>query len=170
MPYDNGRNRTHTRRRARNRKLTAIALIVTTAAVLAAVATAGPTAQKQRVEIIQATGTSFVLAPLTPGAIKRDTGAFAACCWSRRFLTRAGESVEIDDPQITLAGKRGTIVARNRIEFVDIPDGDAVFTGTWRVIRATGVYAGMTGGGRVGGVQHANGSAKAVFQGFLSPK
>jgi len=144
--------------------LTCVAAVV----VLAATATAGSTA-KQRVQITQGGDGSFVLAPLTSGAVKHDSGGFAACCWSRRDVTRAGESIEIDNPQITLDGKRGTIVARNRIEFVDIPGGDAVFTGTWRVIRATGAYAGLIGGGRVAGVQHENGAAKAVFQGFLSP-
>ena len=167
MPYEDGHDRTRARRRG---KVTAVALIVAAAAVLATVATAGPTAATQRVEITQGGDGAFVLTPLTSGTIKRDTGAFAACCWGRRFVTRAGESIEIDDPQITLSGKRGTIVARNRIEFVGITDGDAVFTGTWKVVRATGAYAGLTGGGRLGGVQRADGTAKSVFQGFLGPK
>jgi len=175
MPYDEEHNRaraiagSNVRRRARS--VVAVALTVAAAAVaVAPVATAGRTAAKQRVQITQGGDGSFVLAPLTAGAVKNDSGGFAACCWSERSVTRAGESVEIDNPQITLAGKRGTIVARNRIEFVDIPGGEAVFTGTWRVIRATGAYSGLVGGGRVAGVQDANGSAKAVFQGFLSPR
>jgi hypothetical protein len=175
MPYHGEYNRMRTiagsNARGRARSVVAIALAVVAAtAVLAVVATAGPTAAKQRVQITQRGDGSFVLAPLTSGAVKHDSGGFAACCWSRRDVTHAGESVEIDNPRITLAGKLGTIVARNRIEFVDIPGGEAVFTGTWRVIRATGAYFGLIGGGRVAGVQDANGSAKAVFQGFLSPR
>ena len=56
---------------------------------------------------------------------------------------------------MTLTGKRGTVVARNRIEWVDIPDGWAAMTGTWKVIRATGDYAGLSGGGRGAGVMLA---------------
>ena len=165
MTYEDGRNRT----RATGKALTAIALIVATTAALASVAAAGPLAAKQRIEIINAKGgASFVLNPLMPGAIKRDAGAFAACCWSNRSITRNGERIDINDPQITMTGKQGTLVMRNRIEFVDIPDGEAVFTGTWSVVRGTGAYAGLTGGGRVAGVQLADGSTKSQFQGFLS--
>ena len=71
---------------------------------------------------------------------------------------------------MTLTGKRGTLVVRNQIGWVDIPDGWAVFTGTWKVIRGTGDYAGLAGGGRGAGVMLANGNAKSRFDGFLSPK
>ena len=83
---------------------------------------------------------------------------------------RDGQAIDINDPQWTLTGKRGTLVARNQIGFVDLPDGWAVFTGTWKVIRGTGDYAGLSGGGRVAGVALANGNAKAQFEGFLGPK
>ena len=83
---------------------------------------------------------------------------------------RDGQAIDINDPQMTLTGKLGTIVGRNQIGFVDLPDGWAVFTGTWKVIRGTGAYAGLSGGGRVAGVSLANGNTKAQFEGFLSPK
>ena len=65
---------------------------------------------------------------------------------------RDGQAIDINDPQMTLTGKRGTLVARNQIGWVDLPDGWAVFTGTWKVIRGTGDYAGLSGGGRGAGV------------------
>jgi hypothetical protein len=177
MQYHDGRNRTRETgasdpsRRGTGRKLAAISLVVATAAVLATLAAAASPAAKQRVEIINGKdGASFVLHPLKSGAVKRDTGTFAACCWTNRSVTRDGQSVDIDDPQITLTGEHGTLVLRNRIEFVDIPGGDAVFTGTWKVISGTGSYAGLTGGGRVAGVMLLSGRAKSQFQGFLSPK
>ena len=69
---------------------------------------------------------------------------------------RDGLSIEINDPRLTLTGKQGTLVLRNRIGWIDIPDGWAVFTGTWKiVIRGTGVYAELSGGGRGGGVHAA---------------
>ena len=60
-------------------------------------------------------------------------------------------------------------MARNQIEWVDLPDGWAVFTGTWKVIRGTGDYAGLSGGGRVAGVTLPNGAAKWRREGFLGP-
>ena len=148
-------------------KLTAIAVLAAAVATLAAVAAAGPVAAKQRVEI-QVKG-GFVLTPLTPGDIKPDTGTASFCCWTERSIMRDGQAIDINNPQMTLTGKHGTLVARNQIGFVDLPDGLAVFTGTWKVIRGTGDYAGLSGGGRGAGVD-LGGSTKAQFQGFLGPK
>src|SRR5205085_9160159 len=39
---------------------------------------------------------------------------------------------------MTLTGKLGTLVARNRVGFIEVPDGLSVFTGSWKVIRGTG--------------------------------
>jgi hypothetical protein len=155
------------------RKLTTIAVLAITAVTLAAVAAAGPVAAKQQVAIQLTTGGTdepFVLAPLTAGAIKRDTGVATFCCWSSRKITRDGQAIDINNPQLTLTGKRGTLVLRNRIGWVDIPDGWSVFTGTWRVVRGTGAYAGLSGGGRGAGAQLANSSGKSEFDGFLSSK
>jgi hypothetical protein len=160
------------RRRAVRRKLAAVAVLAMTAVTLAAVAAAGAVAAKQQIGI-QLTGgpnQRFVLSPLTAGAIKRDTGVVTFCCWSSRQITRDGQAIELNDPQMTLIGKRGTLVLRNRIEWVDIPDGWSVFTGTWRVIRGTGAYAGLSGGGRGAGVQLADSDGKSRFDGFLSSK
>jgi hypothetical protein len=151
-------------------KLTAVAALAAAAATLAAVAAAEPVAAKQRVAIQEKAQASFVLTPLTPGAIKRDTGSARFCCWTERHIVRDGQAIDINDPEMTLTLKRGTLVIRNRIGFVDIPDGWAVFTGTWKVIRGTGDYAGLSGGGRRAGVMLPNGSVKSRFEGFLSPR
>ena len=137
--------------------------------MLTAVASAGSAVAKQRVSIQVKSGKlGFVLTPITPGAIKPDTGTSSFCCWTQRFTTRDGQTVEINNPQMTLTGKRGTLVARNQIGWIDVPDGVAVFTGTWKVISGTGAYAGLAGGGRGAGVQLANGNTKAQFEGFLN--
>jgi hypothetical protein len=151
-------------------KLTLVAILVVTATTLATVAAAEPLAAKQRIAIQMKGGASFVLAPVTSGAVKRDAGIASACCWTRRYVTRDGLTHEIDDPQLTLIGKRGTLVLRNRIEFFDIFDGWTVTTATWKVVRGTGDYAGISGAGSGAGVELANGKAKTLFQGFLSPK
>lgn len=152
-----------------NRKLTAIVVIAATAATLAAVAGARPAATKQRVTIDQKAG-AFVLTPLTPGAIKSDTGTATFCCWTTRHIVRDGQTIDVDNPEMTLTGKHGTLVARNRIEWGDIPDGSSVFAGSWKVVRGTGDYAGLSGGGRVAGLASASSKAKSRFVGVLSRK
>ena len=151
------------------RTLTSVGALAATAAMLAAVAAAGPVAARQEIAI-QVKGESFVLNSLTSGVIKRDTGVATFCCWSSRQIRRDGQDIVLNDPQMRLTGKRGTLVLRNRIAWVDIPDGWSVFTGTWKVIRGTGAYAGLSGGGRGAGVQLANSSGKSRFDGFLSSK
>jgi hypothetical protein len=148
-------------------KLIAVAALVATAATLATVAAAGPVAARQRVAI-QLTEHSSVLTPLTAGAIKPDSVVPTFCCWSTRHTMRDGQAIDIENPQMTLTGKRGTLVVRNRIEWVDLPDGWAVMTGTWKVISGTGAYAGLSGGGRGAAVAPANGHGKSRFEGFLT--
>ncbi len=150
-----------------SKNLTAVAALAALAVTLTAVAAAGSVATKQRIAI-ENKGSSFVLTPLTPGAIKADRGSASFCCWTERHIVRDGQAIDINDPRWTLTGKLGTIVGRNQIGFVDLPDGWAVFTGTWKVIRGTGAYAGLSGGGRVAGVQPANGTTRDRFEGFIS--
>jgi hypothetical protein len=155
-----------------SRKLTALAALVAIAATLATIAAAAPAGARQRVSIAVTggAGSKFALTALTAGAIKSDTGVASFCCWTQRFITRDGQSIELNNPQMTLTGKRGTIVARNQIGWIDIPDGWGVFTGTWTVIRGTGAYAGLAGGGRGAGVMFNSSETKATFEGFLNPK
>ena len=151
-------------------KLMVVAALGAAMATLAAAAAAGPVATKQRIEIQVKDGAPFVLTPLTPGAVKLDTGVASFCCWTVRSIMRDGQAIDINNPQMTLTGKHGTLVARNQIGYVDLPDGLAVFTGTWKVIHGTGAYAGLSGGGRGAGVSLANGTTKAQFEGFLDSK
>src|SRR4051812_10051773 len=132
---------------------------------------AGSAKAKQRVAIqVTSDGGGFVLIPLTSGALKSDTGTVAFCCWTQRTIMRHGESIDINNPRMTLTGKLGTLVARNKIGWIDVPDGLSVFTGSWKVVRGTGAYAGLAGGGRGAGVTLSDGTTKAQFQGFLHSK
>lgn len=151
-------------------KLTAIAALAVAAVTLTAVASAGSTAAKQRVAIQMRGGDSFVLTPLTDGPIKPDTGVATFCCWTQRPIVRDGQAIDVNNPQMTLTGKDGTLVTRNVIGWIDVPDGYSLFTGTWKVVRGTGAYAGLTGGGRGAGVELANGKSKVQFEGFLTSK
>jgi hypothetical protein len=116
---------------------------------LTTVAAAEPLAGKQRISITgKGEAHTFVLTPLTAGAPRRDSGSFNDCCWRERVIMRDGQKVEINDPIATYTGQRGTLVLRYRVEWVNAGNGYTVGTGTWKIIRGTGVYSGMTGSGR----------------------
>ena len=72
-----------------------------------------------------------------------------------RTVMRYGQEVDIYAATWTFSGKRGTLVFRERSEWTDLGqdvnrDGsdDEIGIGTWKVVRGTGLYAGITGGGR----------------------
>lgn len=150
-------------------KLNAIAALAVAAAIVTAVASAGSTSGRQRVAI-RIEGTTFVLTAITSGAVGPDTGNASFCCWTQRSVTRNGQAIDIDNPQMTLVGKHGTLVTQNQVGWIDVTDGMAVFTGTWKVVSGTGAYAALAGGGRGAGLQLANGNTKSQFQGFITSK
>ena len=69
---------------------------------------------------------------------------------------------------MTLQGKNGRIVATNRMEWLDLPGGISIFTGTWKVVSGNRAYRGLVGGGRVAGVMFANGSTRWKREGAIS--
>ena len=91
-------------------RLTAIAALAVIAATLAAVAAAGPGARTSQDVAIKLTdepnGGGFRLTPLTPGTIRSDSGTVSFCCWTQRFITRNGQTIQVNNPQMTLTGKR----------------------------------------------------------------
>ena len=99
-------------------KPTALASFAAVAITLTAVASASSAPAKQRVIITQKDGAGFVLSPQASGPIKPDTGTANFCCWTTRPTTKDGQEVDINNPQMTLIGKHGTIVARNEIGFI----------------------------------------------------
>jgi hypothetical protein len=67
----------------------------------------------------------------------------------------SGQEVSINEGSSTLKGKLGNLVVRTRSEWVDAGNGYQVATDTWKIVRGTGQYAGVTGGGRGGSVWNA---------------
>ncbi len=152
-------------------KLTAVAALAVAAVVVTSVANAGGQAAKQRIAITSqgAAFDTFVLTPLAVGPIVRDAGSSSACCWTRRFLTRDGESVEIDDPLKTFVGKRGTFTWRAQISWVEAGANYVIGTGPWTIVRGTGVYAHVHGGGRMVTLIHDDDSGVTLrAEGFIS--
>jgi hypothetical protein len=153
------------------------ALVVFAAMVgLSSVAAAGPGAARQQVEITAkgdanpAGFDKFVLTPLSPGALKPDSGREASVVAKQRVVTRDGQRAEIVTWVTTCKGKRGSFVLRVRIEHIDAGNGFHIGTGTWRFVRGTGVYAGITGGGRVANawISFGSGALSERRDGFLT--
>jgi hypothetical protein len=132
-------------------KLSLAAALSIAAAIVTGAATAGHTAARQRIAITTASGNSatFALTPLTTGPIMRDSGTATACCWTRRFIQRDGQAIEIDNPLRTFVGKRGTFTWRGSIAWVNPGKGYYVGTGTWKIVHGTGSYAHLEGHGRL---------------------
>ena len=156
--------------KARYAVLVAIAAAVTVTSVGAA----APEAAKQRVTITAGgawNSTSFgkfVLTPLRAGALKPDSGTETAT-WTTRDVTRDGQKVGISISVTTLEGRRGTLVIRQRVEGVGAGNGYDVAIGTWKVVRGTGQYAQVTGGGGAGWVTAARTRTWSESQeGFLT--
>jgi hypothetical protein len=135
-------------------RLLAAAVIVVAVAAVTGSASAGHASALQRVAIsFPATNTdSFVLTPLASGPITRDSGSSTACCWSRRFFTRDGQNVEVDNPLKTFVGKRGTFSWRAQISFLNAGHGYYILDGTWKIVSGTGAYKHLTGHGRLAGI------------------
>ena len=155
------------------------ALVVFAAMVtLSSVAAAGPGAARQRMEVT-ATGVGvgnatsslkFVLTPLSPGRLNPDSGTETSVVANKRVVTRDGQRAEIVTWVTTCKGKRGSFVLRVRIEHIDAGNGFHIGTGTWRFVRGTGVYAGITGGGRVANawISFGSGALSERRDGFLT--
>ncbi len=148
-----------------------VALVV--AFLLTSVAAAGPDAAKQRVMITtQAAKTTevspFVLTPLQAGTTKPDSGKWITVFPPERVVMREGQRVSIYEGPSTLKGKLGSLVIRTRSEWVDAGNAYHVAAETWKVVRGTGQYAGITGGGRGGSVYLDRGPWSTQIEGFLA--
>jgi len=143
----------------RNRILVAAALCVAGAA-LAGVATARPSAtpKQQRIAIAMDKAPGFVLTPLTPGPIRRESGTWTACCWTDRSVTHDGQSATVDDPTLTFKGKRGTFTWHAKVTFIDLDNDYTVATAVWKIVKGTGAYAHLEGHGRQAFVSKTDGN------------
>jgi len=151
-----------------NGKLAGAGVLAVAVCSLALDATASPGSTKQRVAItVKGSDHTFVLTPLTSGPVESDAGTELGCCWGDRWVVRDGQRIEINDPLVTLTGRRGVITVRYRIEWVDAGNGYSVGTGTWRVVRGTGAYAHVTGSGRSAHAWPPSGFAGGRSEGFL---
>jgi len=145
--------------------------------MLTSVAAAGSDSAKQRVMITsQAAHTTqvspFVLTPLQAGVIKPDSGKLIAGSHATdRVVMREGQEVTINDEVSTFKGKRGSFVTRYHAEWVDAGNGYRVASATWKLMRGTGQYAKISGGGRAASVWSERTDAwSSHMEGVLTPR
>jgi hypothetical protein len=143
-----------------------------TAVVGASVAVAGSTASKQRVQIdmkYSGKAWTFVLTPLQAGALARDSGTQSCAQAPDRTVYHDGQETFLSGClPWTLVGKRGQLVLRSETAWIEAGGPYNIATGTWKVVRGTGQYAGITGGGRMAQMGIAPGTKSvARFQGFV---
>jgi hypothetical protein len=150
----------------------AIVVVLTAAFVLTSFASASADATKQRVQIDMKIHPkkTFALATLQTGALKRDSGTHA-CPGDPDDLgtvQRDGqEAFRWECRAWMFTGKRGTLVLRSQFTWIEAGGPYNIATGTWKVVRGTGQYAGITGGGRSAQVGGPSGWL-ARYQGFLT--
>lgn len=133
----------------RTKVLAATVALAVGAVVSAGVATSGSGGKQQRILIdFHSLAKRFVLTPVKSGPLRGDSGPYTSCCWTRKFYTRDGESVEVDNPTVFMTGKRGKITWHERIRYVDIDHDYTVSTATWTIVHGTGAYAHLEGHGR----------------------
>jgi hypothetical protein len=156
-----------------NLRLAAGAIFFAAALTVTSLASAGPAAAKQRVAITTqaakpTTASPFVLTPLQAGRLEDDSGTQTGAIPAERVVIREGQRVSVYEGVVTLRGKAGSLVIRYRSEYVDAGNGYHVGSGTWKVVRSAGGYAGVTGGGRTGEVWLDRGPWSSRFEGFLA--
>jgi hypothetical protein len=155
-------------------KLLRVVLVVAFAgAVLTAVAAADPEATRQRVALTTqakttTTVSSAVFEPLGSGALKLDAGKLSGPIPREQRVMRNGQAISAYDGVYTFKGKRGTVVIRSHDEYADGGNGYHPGTGTWLVVRGTGQYAGLRGGGRGAHVWLDSGPWSSRLEGFVT--
>jgi hypothetical protein len=151
-------------------RLAGVAVLIAIAVTSAA--SAGPLAGKQRVSITAAKsgGTKFLLTPLTSGVLKKDAGGTTWQRRSERFVTRDGQRIDVWTGLGTFVGKRGDLVTRFVIEWLDAGNGVDTGSGRWTIIRGTGEYAGLAGGGRSAHSWPSRGLITFRADGLVAPK
>lgn len=133
--------------------LTTAATLVAVGAAFAAVAAGGTdsAAQRVRIEVVGTDPFTFNLRPMSHGRIQRDIGQVTFCCWRTSSVTRAGARLDVSNPRLTFNGEHGVLRIRARVEWIPLPDGWSVFTGTWKIVGGSRGYTGFSGRGRIAG-------------------
>jgi hypothetical protein len=122
-------------------------------------------AKKQRIAIeiklpLSTPKGQFALRTLTSGSLIADKGSTMFTSGPVPvFMGRiiGGQRVDRFRGTTMLTSPRGTLVLRLQQDFVSAGNNYQVATGTWAVVKGTGQYEGLAGGGRSALVRPASG-------------
>jgi hypothetical protein len=150
-----------------------VVLLACAAASLLSVASAASKATKQQVSILadfntQTGGATWELIPLSPGPLKRDKGSSQGGGEVKAQTLLNGQRVTPIIGSDSLTGKRGTLVISQKIVITQVGQRFHSGIGTWRVVRGTGAYKGITGGGRYADVGLPGGTVLVNQEGYLT--
>lgn len=155
----------------------AVLVALAAAVTITAAAGAGPGATRQRVAIAghgvaaNPKAARWTLTLLGAGALEADTMTETSALGGSREVMRDGTEFTIYPGIVeTLTGKLGTLVIRNHIEYAEAGHGYHVGFMTWKVVRGTGQYAHVTGGGRGGTVWLDSGPWTSNREGLLTSR
>jgi len=151
----------------------AVLVAIVAAVTLTSVAAAGLDSATQRAAIVMTNlpDGKFALTPLQLGAVKTDSGTTSVSLSGPKVAMRDGQQIEIWTNTWTLAGKRGSLTIRERVEWIDA-GGPFIGTGTWKLVRGTGAYARIAAAGRSAsaGLNRANGAWFVRYEGYFSAR
>jgi hypothetical protein len=160
----------------RHRTRMALALAGLAATTLAATASGGPVASKQRVAIearlhLASGKGTWTLIPLSPGFLKRDSGTLVGGgTFKPPRIKPDGQKVIVILGKDSLTGRNGTFEVTQRVESVTVP-GFETARGTWSFKGRTGVYASVGGGGGFAAVGPVNaGVLYAREEGYITKR
>lgn len=149
----------------------ALAVLLASTLALAGLAAAGPSAKKQRVIINQLEDIGkgkWTLLPWTSGPVASDKGTYTWKTTVDRRGMRDGQSYRHVVATVTYVGANGLFVVREDDTLVAASSTHTVATGTWRILRGTGAYEGVTGGGSVVGALGFGRPDPWRYEGFMT--
>ena len=158
--------------RSVRRRLAVAAVAGGAGVILVSAGSAGPNAAKQRIAIVESasvdSGGTFELIPITRGPLKHDTGGVTlSATASQTQVLRGGLRVTPVIAVSTMTSKLGTFKLTQKIDGFEVSEGYSSDRGTWSIRAGTGVYAGVTGSGRLGVVGLSTGQELIRQEGFI---
>lgn len=152
--------------------LLAVAIVTALAGATAYAWSGQATVQRQRVAINMIlnkndTG-SFTLYALTPGPLEADTGAVRIPGFGMGTVIRNGMKVLNFEMGQILKGRLGTFGLPVRFDEVEMQNGVRVHMGTWKIVKGTGAYSQIKGGGRYVAVRMSNGRRLVRQEGWVT--
>jgi hypothetical protein len=102
---------------------------------------------------------------LGASAADTDSGKLTFTAPTNPLSRKTAEGLNYTPMQLTqtLRGKYGTLVIRSSVSLFDVvKEDDFVATGSWSVVRGTGKYAGLKGGGALVGITQFSAGASSI--------